>query len=410
MQRRDLLLFASCASIIPNYSYTQPTTSIIPNWMGFGLNVSASKERVRFPISMPLMSSRKVGKKSNFQSELNEAIAQQLRLAGNFVTFQPVNNFDENWMLAAALDYENVLEVKLGTTSFIILHLIGHGMLLNFTGNRGWRLQSSFPFPVTLIRERHNGTLSDEVNKYIVEAYTDNQNSFATSFAKFAKRLAPKWKDAVTGQQGFNIRVIQSSIALEVQAKLKEWGISGNLNADWLGHLTSAAMCEGLEVPVVPFAETKSLNDFNYLFVNRLEAEKVTLPNISDIDIRVNVAFSKISREIKYRTQLQRWEVIRIIVIDLQVLNDRDDEIVSVRLGYQDPQPDVLSQEVDNSPSRDAHFYDMAIYRGLNSLFYGIDKEDHELLAKIYVKPDNKQLHGFNKFRSIYRRAFEKKV
>lgn len=343
----------------------------------------------------------------SFQLLVNDAIAQQLKAAGDIVVFKNTNDFDDNVLLAAVLDYENVLDARLGASSFIVLHLIGHGVLLNFDRARGWSMKSSFPFPVTLLREGRGGNAAVEARQYLAEAYTDPQNSFATSFAKTAKRLAPLWRDSGAGRN-FNIRVMTSSLHPDVQAKLNAWGIAKNINTAWLGHLTSAAVCEGLGVPVVPFAETQALGNYTYTFSERLVAQNVRLPDEADVDIRLHVSFRNIAREIKYRSQLQRWEATRMVVLEIRVLDDQNEELLMLRLGYQDPLPDALAREEDNSPARDAHFFDMAIYRGLQILFTGIDKNDNAMLAQVFVKPDARQQKGIDEFRRRYRQAFGK--
>ena len=41
---------------------------------------------------------------------------------------------------------------------------------------------------------------------------------------------------------------------------------AANVNDAWLGHLASAALCEAMQVPVVPFRETQALGQFSYHF------------------------------------------------------------------------------------------------------------------------------------------------
>jgi hypothetical protein len=263
-------------------------------------------------------------------------------------------------------------------------------------------MQSSFPFPVTLLRESQGGNSQAEASKYLVEAYTDGQNSFATSFANAAKRLAPRWKDS---DRSFNVRVMSSKIHPEAQGKLGGWGLAKNINDVWLGHLASAAVCESLGIPVVPFVETQALGKFTYKFSERLTAQNVQLPSEADIDLRLHVTLRNVAREIKYRNQFQRWEATRMVVMDVKVLDDQNEEVVALRLGYQDDQPDALAKEEDNSPARDAHFFDMAIYRGLQTLFSGIDKGDKTQLAKVFVKPDAKQQEAIDRFKRQYQKA-----
>lgn len=98
-----------------------------------------------------------------------------------------------------------------------------------------------------------------------------------------------------------------------------------------------------------------------------------------------------------------------MVVIDIKILDDRNEELVAVRVGYQDENPDALARKEDNSPARDAHFFDMAIYRALQTLFAGIDKEDKEQLARVFVKPDANQQRGLSEFRRRYRQAYEKR-
>lgn len=403
MKRRDFIKLGLALSLTDrsvraeSLPRSQRGAQIIPTWLSFGLNGPA-QGGTRFPLTMALASNRK----PDFQFEVSQAIAKQLKAAGDIADFKNTTEFNSGTMLGAALDYENVLEARLGSSSFIVLHLVGHGVLLNFDRTRGWKMQSSFPFPVTLLRESQGGNSQAEASKYLVEAYTDGQNSFATSFANAAKRLAPRWKDS---DRSFNVRVMSSKIHPEAQGKLGGWGLAKNINDVWLGHLASAAVCESLGIPVVPFVETQALGKFTYKFSERLTAQNVQLPSEADIDLRLHVTLRNVAREIKYRNQFQRWEATRMVVMDVKVLDDQNEEVVALRLGYQDDQPDALAKEEDNSPARDAHFFDMAIYRGLQTLFSGIDKGDKTQLAKVFVKPDAKQQEAIDRFKRQYQKA-----
>ena len=412
LNRRDIIILSAAwtlgsRSLLAQSAGHEAGRSTKPTWLGFGLNRPADGGQDRFPLTMAMLAVPRSGRQGSFQIDVNEAIVPQLKTVGDLVTFKDTNDFGENVMLAAILDYENVLDARVGTSAFIVMHLVGHGVLLNFDRARGWSMRSSFPFPVTLLRESRGGNATSEARQYLAEAYTGSQNSFATSFAKAVKRLSPRWKDSGSGHN-FNIRVMSSTIHPEAQSKLSSWGIAKNVNSTWLGHLASAAICEGLDVPVVPYEESHALGNYTYTFSERLVAQNVRLPGEDDIDIRIHATLRNIGREIKYRSQLQRWEVTRMVVIDLRILDDRNEEIVALRLGYQDDQSDALAREEDNSAARDAHFFDMAIYRGLQTLFGGIDKNDKSLLAKVFVKPDAKQQDGLTEFRRRYRQAFEK--
>jgi len=405
MKRRDFIR-GSAASLIggallPGLSYSQRQagagSQIRPTWLSFGVNGPALGS-TRFPLTMAMTNA----KASGFQLDVSKAIGQQLKATGDVVDFNDSVDINTGVMLGAVLDYENVLAARLGSASFIVLHLVGHGVLMNFDRTRGWKMLSSFPFPVTLLREFRGGDTQAEASKYLFEAYVDRQNSFATSFAKTAKRLAPQWKES---DRGFNVRIMSSAIHPEVAQKLDAWGIGKTVNEVWLGHLASAAACEGLGIPIVPYGENQALGKFTYKFTERLVAQNVQLPEEADIDIRLHIVLRNIVRDVKFRTQYKRWEVVRAVVMDVKVLDDQNREIVALRMGYQDDQPDSLAREEDLVPARDAHFFDMAIYRGLQTLFLAIDKQDKALLAKVFVKPDADQQGRIDRFRSQYQRA-----
>lgn len=415
MNRRDFIKFSAGLALFGNLAHSQAVpqvqangdSHIKPIWLSFGLNGPA-QGATRFPLTMALTDARagkKSKKKSNddFQFVVTQAIAKQLKAVGDIADFKDTTNFNERMMLGAVLDYENVLEARLGTTSFIILHLVGHGVLMNFDRARGWKMHSSFPFPVTMVRENPvGGDVKAEASKNLLDAYTAEEQSFATSFAKAAKRLAPSWKNS---DRSFNIRVMSSSIHPDVQKKLDEWGIAKNINNVWLGHLASAAVCESLAIPVVPFVETQALGKFTYKFSDNLTAQNVRLPEEADIDLRLHITLRNIARDIKYRNQFKRWEVTRMVVMDIKVLDDKNEVVVKFRIGYQDDQPDSVAREEDIVPARDAHFFDMAIYHGLQKLFSAIAKEDNVQLAEIFVKPDAEQQRGIDRFKSQYQKA-----
>lgn len=378
----------------------QGVAPIKPVWLSFGLNGPA-EGATRFPLTMAL-SNERTPNAPDFQLQVSRSIGEQLKAAGDIAEFRDAADFNSGVMLGAVLDYENVLSARVGAASFIVLHLVGHGVLMNFDRQRGWKMLSSFPFPVTLLRDSKGLDAQTEAPRYLLEAYAGGQNSFATSFAKMAKRLAPRWKDT---DRGFHARVMSSSIAPDVQAKLKTWGISKNVSETWFGHLASAAACEGLAIPVIPFVETQALGRFTYKFSDRLTAQNVRLPDEADIDLRLHVNLRNIVRDVKFRNQYQRWEVARAVVMDVRALDDRNEEIVTLRMGYQDDQPDTIAKEEDLVPARDAHFFDMAIYRGLQTLFSAIDKRDQVQLAKVFVKPDAEQQKRIERFRVQYQKA-----
>jgi hypothetical protein len=310
--------------------------------------------------------------------------------------------FNAGPMLGAALDYENILSARLGSSSFLVLHLIGHGVLLDFNRDRGWNMLSSFPFPVTLIRESNGGDIQVEGEKYLTDAYTDLNNSFATSFISAAKRLAPTWRD---GGHGFNIRIMSSQFHPTVKSKLAEWKLDSNLNESWFGNLASAAVCEALSVPVVPYVENQALGRFTYKFSDRLTAQNVRLPDENDIDIRLHVTLRNVAREVKYHNQYQRWEVNRMAVFEVTALDDRGTEVLSMRFGSQDPQPDTLAREEDLVPARDVHFFDMTLYRGLHKFFSAINTINKAAFTQLLIDLDAEQQSRVERFRTIYRRA-----
>lgn len=407
MERRDFLrgiAWGGLASLgLPDLAASAERgagSPVQPTWLSFGLNGPAYGA-TRFPLTAAL-SANKAGKKGDFQFEVSQNIERQLRSTGAIVQFKDSADFNSGVLLGAALDYENVLSARLGSSSFIVLHLVGHGVLLSFDRGRGWKMLSSFPFPVTLLRESQQGDPQSEALKHLAEAYTDSQNSFATSFVKAATRVAPRWRDS---DRSFNVRVMSSKIHPDVEAKLSAWKIAKNINDVWFGHLASAAACEGLGIPIVPFAESQALGKFTYKFADRLVAQNVRLPEEADIDLRLHVTLRNVARDVKFRNQFQRWEINRMVVIDLNVLDDRNEEVLTLRIGYQDDQPDSLAREEDLVPARDAHFFDMAIYRGLQAAFSAIDRQDKAALAKLFIKPDAEQQRRIDKFRSVYQKA-----
>lgn len=372
-----------------------------PVWLGFGLNGPAQGDS-RFPLTLAMSGRKGKGGSLDFQRQVGLAIRRQLQAQGDFVEFLESVDMDSGLLLGAAVDYENVIPARLGSSSFIVLHLIGHGAVLDFDRSRGWKMLSSFPFPVTLLRESSGGDTKAEAMKYLMDAYVNGDLCFASSFARTAKRVAPTWKE---NARGFNIRVTSSQIHPDVAAKLRQWGISRNVTDTWLGHLASAAICDGLGVSVVPFVETQALGKFTYMFSDRLVAQNVTLPDIADIDLRISVSLRNAVRDIKYRKQTDRWEVIRIVVFDINVADDRDQPVLSLRMGYSDEQPDVVASPEEVVPARDAHFFDMAVYRGLQGLFFAIDRRDQAGLERLFVKVDAEQQQRLENFRRIWRKA-----
>jgi hypothetical protein len=370
-----------------------------PIWLSFGLNGPAASQ-TNFPLTAAFLS-KPIGS-SDTQLQISNHIAGLLRADGGVAELRDAIDIGDGLYIGAVLDYENVLRARLGSTSFFVLHLVGHGVILRFDRNRGWQMISSFPFPVTMLRETEGKTVNAEIGQFLLEAYTAPTGSFASNFVKFASRLKGKWKEAGSG---FNIRITNSAFHQEASAKLNDWKLGKHITETWFGHLASAAACDGLGVPVVPFSETRALGQFTYKFSDRLTAQNVRLPSDEDIDLRLRVTLRNLARDVKYRAQFGRWEVNRMVVIELAALNDRNEEILSLRFGYQDETPDTLAREEDLLPERDVHFFDMAIYRGLNSLFSALGQQDYETLKKMFVKVDAEQQRKIERFKSIYQRA-----
>ncbi len=401
MDRRGFIRLGTGLAVAGVSSWHLPARAATkPVWLSFGLNGPAEGNS-RFPLTLA-MTQKAAAKGQDFQRVVSQTIETQLRKEGDFVDFSDKVEIHDGIMLGAMLDYENVLSTRLGTASFLVLHLVGHGTVLRFDRDRGWKLIASFPFPVTLLRESNGGNVKTEAAGYLQEAYTDPKNSFATAFARTAKQMASRWSE--NGSR-FNVRVMSSLIHPDVQTKLRDWAIATNINSVWLGHLASAAACEGLAIPVVPFVENQALGKFTYKFSERLTAQNVRLPEEQDIDLRLHVTLRNMVRDVKYRKQLDRWEVSRIVVFDIEALDVDNKQILKLRMGYQDEQPDVVARQDEVVPVRDAHFFDMAIYRGLAGLFSALDRQDMDALAKLFVKPDAEQKKQIENFRRIYRRA-----
>lgn len=394
ISRRILLTgLTAFVSLRPLQTWAQPVANKFkpktpPVWTGFGLNGGAAQ--ARYDLTREFVH-RKYSKKLSdatafafMREPLKNLLTSQQQ---GRVQFKDSVEFGENLLLGFAHDYEITLGARVEkdgeNANTLFIFMSGVGLILSFDKGTGWRVLSSFPFMLRM--ERPGGDLKDVRGRavgYMGEAYTAYGNAFSHFLGRFNK-----W------DQGFSsnyfARLTRSTIHKDAKEKLVSYRIHNVLNEELLGFSTSSALCDNLDIPLLPFQENDALaKRYAVKFTDDLAAQQEI--NIPDADLKFEVVLRDLDKQVTVSSQkgvniVRRTVVMRLVVFD-EYSNLPDKKILNLLASSTGEDRMPLNSTEDDTPERDLVFFDRLMSRTLTQLLKGLATKDENLLASVEVK------------------------
>lgn len=361
-----------------------------PVWTGFGLNGGAAQARydltrefVQQTRKLSLTDSKAFTPESKLTASL---LAQQ---KPPLVQFKNSVEFGEDMLVGFAHDFETTVGARVekdgDNANTLFIFMSGVGMVLSFSQSTGWRIVSSFPFMLRF--ERPGGDLKNLRAKavgFMGEAY----KGYSSAFVHFLGRFN-KW------DQGFSsnyfARLTKASIHPDAQAKLASYKIEQIMNPELLGFSSSSAICDNLNIPLLPFQENDALaKRYAVKFSDDLAAQQeIAIP---DADLKFEVVLRDLDKKIIHSTQrgvtiIRRTLVIRFLAFD-EYANEKDKRFLNVLAASTHEDRTPLNSTEDDTPERDLVFFDRLLTRTLGNLLSGLAKRDAQTLAQAEVRLD----------------------
>jgi hypothetical protein len=188
--------------------------------------------------------------------------------------------------------------------------------------------------------------------------------------------------------QGFSTnnfaRLTKSSIHKEALEKLTLYRIQNFLNQEFIGFTTSSALCNNLDIPLLPFQENDALSKrYAVKFSNDLSAQDQI--NLPEADLKFEITLRFVDKQVTVSSQkgvniVRRKVVIRLIVIDYQ------ETFINVLASSTGEDRMPLNTTEDDTPERDIVFFDRLIDQTLNNLLMGMVTKSESQLASVEVK------------------------
>jgi hypothetical protein len=357
-----------------------------PVWTGFGLNGGASQDRYKLTqehVKKDLSEPDAFTPVTMFTANL---LAQQ---KPPLVQFKKSVEFGEDMLVGFAHDFETTVGARVEkdgeNANTLFIFMSGVGMVLSFSQSTGWRIVSSFPFMLRF--ERPGGDLKNLRAKavaYMGEAYKGYSNAFVHFLGRFNK-----W------DQGYSsnifARLTKATIHTDAQIKLASYKIDQIFNSELLGFSSSSAICDNLNIPLLPFQDNDAFaKRYAVKFSDNLASQNGIV--IPDADLQFEIVLRDIDKKIIHSTQrgvtiIRRTLVIRFVAID-DGANEKDKRFLNVLAAstYEDRTP--LNSTEDDTPERDLVFFDRLLSRTLANLLTGLATRDAKTLAQAEVRLD----------------------
>lgn len=392
VRRRGLLAsLASWVATGPLQVLAQQASRLRPKaapvWTGFGLN--GSPGQARYDLTREFVRRKHNLSLSDAQAFafLREPLRRRLSALPELVRFKESVEFGEDLLLGFAHDFEAAVGARLErdgvSANTLVVFMSGVGMVLSHNRSTGWRVLSSFPFMLRV--ERLGGDLKDVPDKAVAqlgEAY----NSYGAAFAHFLKRFN-KW------EQGFSsnyfARLTKATIHKDAADKLAAMKLQRLLSEEMLGFAASAALCDHLDIPLLPYQENDALaKRYAVKFSDDLSAQQQV--EVPDADLKFELVLRDIDKQRIDSSQrgvtvVRRSVVLRLLVID-EFGGGRDKPLLNVLAASTGEDRIPLGSTEDDTPERDLVFLDRLISRTLSNLLTGLTKRDERLLAAAEVK------------------------
>ena len=382
-----------------------------PVWLGAGLNASASAAASGqlFPVLSQV--AQKNGRRLTDAQALTwitQRVAAGIRednpVGVRFLTGSQSLQRDETTGLSLVYDFEmvNALPTTMedGATFAHAYYLVcATGLISILDGNGFWRILGAFPF--YLKQALDGGRMErNQVEGWSVGAATQVAETFHTGagpsirsmFVNRTKRFA-NWKD------GYNdrfVRVLPVQIAPGAADALRQFRIDRLLTAELVGVIASSELCSGLDIGVLPYANTDALNRFQFQVADYGNLPQQP-PPADMIDLRVRITVDLVRREVQ-PVQRQGFVYVRRGIRLLVEFLDLDNKtIAALRTASVDT--DRLFSIDDSTPSRDFQFFESALEKAISNLFHGIRRRDKAMLAAVGVNFDEirPQIEAINK-------------
>ena len=371
-----------------------------PVWLGAGLNASASAAASGqlFPVLSQV--AQKNGRRLTDAQALTwitQRVAAGIRednpVGVRFLTGSQSLQRDETTGLSLVYDFEmvNALPTTMedGATFAHAYYLVcATGLISILDGNGFWRILGAFPF--YLKQALDGGRMErNQVEGWSVGAATQVAETFHTGagpsirsmFVNRTKRFA-NWKD------GYNdrfVRVLPVQIAPGAADALRQFRIDRLLTAELVGVIASSELCSGLDIGVLPYANTDALNRFQFQVADYGNLPQQP-PPADMIDLRVRITVDLVRREVQ-PVQRQGFVYVRRGIRLLVEFLDLDNKtIAALRTASVDT--DRLFSIDDSTPSRDFQFFESALEKAISNLFHGIRRRDKAMLAAVGVNID----------------------
>ncbi len=388
-RRPFLAKMLGLVSLQPLVSWGQDATKRLlpknpPVWTGFGLN--GGSEQARYDLTRAY-----VKKTSGFElsdsraflslsKDLKNLLANQQK---GKIEFKDKVEFGENLLLGFAHDYETTFGARFErngeSANTLFIFMAGVGLILNFDKSSGWRIVSSFPFLLRM--EQPAGDLNNIKEKavgYMADAYKSYSKAFSQMVGRFNK-----W------DQGFSTntfaRLTKSSIHKDALEKLSAYKIQNFLNEELIGFSTNAALCNNLDIPLLPFQENDALGKrYAVKFSDDLSAQSAQI-SIPEADLKFEIVLRFVDKQVTVSSQkgvniVRRKVVIRLIVMDYQ------ETFINVLASSTGEDRMPLNTTEDDTPERDIVFFDRLIDQTLNNLLMGMVTKNESQLASVEVK------------------------
>ena len=382
-----------------------------PVWLGAGLNASASAAASGqlFPVLSQV--AQKNGRRLTDAQALTwitQRVAAGIRednpVGVRFLTGSQSLQRDETTGLSLVYDFEmvNALPTTMedGATFAHAYYLVcATGLISILDGNGFWRILGAFPF--YLKQALDGGRMErNQVEGWSVGAAAQVAETFHTGagpsirsmFVNRTKRFA-NWKD------GYNdrfVRVLPVQIAPGAADALRQFRIDRLLTAELVGVIASSELCSGLDIGVLPYANTDALNRFQFQVADYGNLPQQP-PPADMIDLRVRITVDLVRREVQ-PVQRQGFVYVRRGIRLLVEFLDLDNKtIAALRTASVDT--DRLFSIDDSTPSRDFQFFESALEKAISNLFHGIRRRDKAMLAAVGVNIDEAkpQIDAINK-------------
>ncbi len=312
-----------------------------------------------------------------------------LRSLPQLVQFKSQIEFGEDLLLGFAHDYETTVGARIEkdgqNANTLIIFMSGVGLILGFDRSSGWRIVSSFPFMLRM--ERAGGDLKNIPDRAVAvmdQAY----RSYGNAFAEFLKRFN-KWDQGFSAN--FFARVTSALIHKDAEEQLKRFRINNILNQELLGFSASTAICDSLNIPLLPYQENDALaKRYAVKFSDDLTAQAQGEISIPDADLRFEVILRDIQKKMTTSSQkgvtiVQRKVVLRLIVFDdSSLLSEK--MLLNVLAGSTGEDKLALDPKEDDTPERDLVMFDRLITQTLNNLLQGLASSNENKLAAAEVK------------------------